>query len=139
MAQFEVVTQLTAKQVKSLHSMYNTQWWTRDRTLADVEHLLAHSLSIALVDATTSALVAYSRVVTDRLRFAHIFDVIVDEPFRGKKLGKMLMEAILFHPELANVAKFELKCLPELEPFYKKCGFTLPKPQFVTMIYSRGE
>lgn len=137
MIEFDVVTELTAQQAKGLHVLYNNQWWTLDRTLAEVEHLLTHSLSIALIEKSTSALIAYSRVVTDRLRFAHIFDVIVDEPFRGKKLGKQLMEAILLHPELANVAKFELKCLPELEPFYKKCGFVLPEPQFVTMVYTR--
>lgn len=137
MTEFEVVTQLTLEQVKSLHIMYNNQWWAKERTLAEVEHLLAHSLSIALVEKKTNTLVAYSRVVTDRLRFAHIFDVIVDEPFQGKKLGKRLMQEMLVHPELANVVKFELKCLPELEPFYKKCGFMLPQPQFVTMVYTR--
>lgn len=138
MTQFEVVTELTLEQTKTLHAMYHKQWWAQSRTLAEVEHLLRHSFSVALVEPATHSLVAYSRIVTDYLRFAHIFDVIVDEPFRGKNLGKRLMEAILTHPKLASVAKFELKCLPELEPFYKKCGFVLPDSQFVTLIYNKN-
>lgn len=134
--EFEVVDKLTASQVQSLHELYAKQWWCKEASLAEVEHLLQYSLSIALVDPVTKKLLAYSRVVSDRLKFAYIFDVMVDDAYRGKKLGKALMKAILAHPDLAKVVKFELKCLQELIPFYEKCGFSLSPPHLITMMHA---
>jgi GNAT superfamily N-acetyltransferase len=136
-AVFGIVTHLDETQAKSLHELFQNEWWTKDRTFEEVQHLLAHSLSVAIVEISTQALVAYSRVVTDRLRFAHICDVIVNQAFRGKKLGKTLLEAILNHSELKKVTSFELKCLPELVPFYEKCGFTVPSKEYVLMAHKR--
>lgn len=139
MVEFEVVTDLSHNHVQELHTLYQKEWWTKKRTLADVEHLIAHSLSIALIEKTTNSLIAYSRVVTDYLRHALILDVIVDEPYRKKSVGRQLMKAILGQPELSEVVRFELKCLPELVPFYAKCGFSLPQEGLITMIHSRPE
>lgn len=36
----------------------------------------------------------------------------------------MLMDAIVGHPELAEVRSIELICQPELVPFYRCWGFT---------------
>ncbi len=139
MEQFEVVTSLTDQQVKSLEKLYQNVWWAKGRTAVDVQHILAHSLSVALVEKSTKFLVAYSRVVTDYLYFAHVFDVIVDQDFRGKNIGKMVVEAILELPELSKVSKIELKCLPELAPFYEKCGFSRPSSECITMHYVQAQ
>jgi len=55
---------------------------------------------------------------------ALILDVIVDVAYRGRELGRILMDTILQHPALRSVRHFELYCLPELMPFYRKWGFT---------------
>ncbi|MBS0634170.1 MAG: GNAT family N-acetyltransferase [Verrucomicrobia bacterium] len=137
--QLDVVSDLRDDHVLAVHALYQKEWWTHKRSLQDVEHLLSHSLSVALVEKTSNTLVAYSRVVTDYLRHALIYDVIVDESYRKKQVGRRLMEAILSHPELQGVVRFELKCLPELVPFYAKCGFTLPEEGLISMIHVRKE
>ncbi len=63
-------------------------------------------------------------MLTDRFRYAFIFDVIVDKTFRGKGLGNKLIEAILAHPKLINIKRFELTCKPEMVGFYEKFGFS---------------
>ena len=134
-ANFEIISSLDESQVRDLHELYKKEWWTNQRSFEDVQHILENSLSIAITEKNTKTLIAYSRVITDKFRFALIFDVIVDQAYRKQKLGKMLMEAILAHPELARVARFELRCLPEMKLFYEKCGFSLPTGDFLSMIY----
>ena len=43
--------------------------------------------------------------------------------WRGQGLGRRLMDALLGHPELADVHHFELYCLEEMAPFYEQWGF----------------
>ena len=71
--------------------------------------------------ASSSASRAFSPIKCSK-RF--IFDVVVDPAHRGRALGRQLMERILSDPRLARVKHFELYCLPELEPFYQRLGFS---------------
>lgn len=64
---------------------------------------------------------------------AIVFDVIVDESFRNKGLGKELMNLIMGHYELQKVKHFELYCLPEMVEFYKAYGFTDELEELVFM------
>jgi len=122
---YRLVHQLTDVQIVRLHALYQNEWWTRGRELEDIRQMLAHSYCVfALEDARTSELVAFARVLTDRTYKVLIFDVIVAPSCRDHGLGRLLMEAILGHPDLAQVRHFELYCLPELAAFYERWGFT---------------
>ncbi len=133
MREYDVVTALSSEQKEQLYKLFSNEWWTKRRTFADLCQILANSLSIALIERCSRKLVAYSRVVTDYSQCAFIFDVMVDPSYRKKKLGTFLVEAVLAHPKLQTVEKFELRCLPELIPFYTKCGFSQPKLELITM------
>lgn len=116
---------LNDTQVRELHQLYQNEWWTKGRTLDDVRRMLEHSDYIfALCEAQTSHLVAFARVLTDRVFKAFIFDVVVAPSHRGHRLGAGIVERILQHPDLASVKHFELYCLPELVPFYERWGFS---------------
>jgi predicted GNAT family N-acyltransferase len=80
-------------------------------------------LIFGLSEEHSEKLIAFARVLTDNAYKALILDVIVDSTYRSKGLGKEIMQMILNHPELRLVKHFELYCLPELIPFYKKWGF----------------
>jgi len=121
----ESIEQLTNRHIEQLHALYRAEWWTQDRQLEDVRHMLQHSdVVIALAEADTGQLAGFARVLTDYVYKALIFDVIVAEPQRGQGLGRVLMEAILNHAELQSVRHFELYCLPDMMPFYQQWGFT---------------
>jgi predicted GNAT family N-acyltransferase len=71
-------------------------------------------------------LVGFARVLTDRAFKALIFDVIVAQEHRGTGLGGQLVQYVLDHAMLAQVAHIELYCKPELIPFYEQWGFSTP-------------
>ena len=120
-----LIDRLTEEQILDLERLYQAEWWTKGRQLSDVRKMLENTDVItAFCDYDSQKLVAFARVITDYTYKALILDVIVDASYRGKNLGRALMDAIVAHPQLKSVRHFELYCLPELVPFYKKWGFT---------------
>jgi len=133
----EVVHQLTESQIQDLHALFQREWWTTGRELGDVKRMLEHTdVIVALCEPQTKKVVAFARVLTDRGYKALILDVIVDAAYRGRDLGRSLIDTILQHPALNSVRHFELYCLPELMPFYRKWGFTdeLGAPHFMRRV-----
>jgi len=61
--------------------------------------------------------------LTDFTYRALISDVIVKPDYRGKGLGKGIIERILKLPPLSNVTSFELYCPENISGFYENIGF----------------
>jgi len=115
----------SAAHARQLHALFQKEWWTAARSLDEVDDMLrlaTHRYAIRHV--ASDHLVAFARVVTDGIFKALIFDVIVDDAHRGEALGHRLMKRIETDPTLSRVAHLELYCLPELQPFYERHGFT---------------
>ncbi len=66
--------------------------------------------------------VGFSRVVSDRVFFAYIFDLFVVEEFRGQGIAKALTQAILDHDQLREVSGFMLSTR-EAHGLYEPFGF----------------
>ncbi|MFI8685968.1 GNAT family N-acetyltransferase [Rossellomorea sp. NPDC077527] len=122
---FEIVERLNSEQVEELHLMYQTEWWTKERTISDIQSMLENSdIVMGFVGAKDKELVAFARILTDYVYKAIIFDVIVHPSCRGKHVGEKLMNQLIKHPSLHKIKHFELYCRPEMIPFYEKWGFT---------------
>ena len=120
----EVIYKLNGAQIQELHILYQSEWWTKIRSLEETQSCVNGSqINIGLIDDEGS-LHAYARVLTDFTFKAMIFDVIVSESYRGKHLGKELITLIKTHKQLLKVKHFELYCLPEMIFYYEKYGFT---------------
>ena len=120
----KVIYEVREQQINDLHKLYQREWWTQGRTLAETRQCVEGSqICIGVVD-DDDALQGFSRVLTDYTFKALIFDVIVWERHRGTGLGDELMGLILSHERLSRVKHFELYCLAELYGFYEYFGFS---------------
>ena len=119
-----LVHRLDSAQQEQLVALYREEWWTLKRTQEQVTTMLEHSDHVYALVRESGDLIGFSRVLTDYVFKALILDVMVQPAYRGKRLGRRMMDIILKDPALAGVAQFELYCLPEMVPFYQKWGFS---------------
>jgi predicted GNAT family N-acyltransferase len=139
MTSYRFVEQIDDRLRAELMELYRHEWWTSERREVDVTRMLQHSDLVVGVCANPGGeLVAFARVLTDRAYKAVIFDLIVAQAHRGAGLGRRLIEHMLDHPMLAQVAHVELYCRPELIPFYEQWGFTASLRDVNLMRKERG-
>ncbi|MEG4574797.1 GNAT family N-acetyltransferase [Microcoleus sp. N3A4] len=124
MDKYRIVETLTDSQISDLMDLYKNEFWSDKRTREDVVKMLASTdVIIGLVDES-DRLIGITRVITDFVYRAMIFDLIIKPTHRKMGLGAKLMDAVLSHPELQAVESFSLSCLPNMIPFYERWGFT---------------
>ncbi|WP_445244634.1 GNAT family N-acetyltransferase [Microcoleus sp. OTE_8_concoct_300] len=124
MDKYRIVETLTESQVSDLMDLYKNEFWSDKRTREDVVKMLASTdVIIGLVDEC-DRLIGITRVLTDFVYRAMIFDVIIKPTHRKMGLGAKLMDAVFNHPKLQTVENFALNCLPHMIPFYERWGFS---------------
>ena len=88
--QYSVSDVLSEAQAEQLHSLYQREWWSVGRSLADVQTILQHSdFVFAIAAPDTQELLAFARVLTtassrlscSTLSFIRIIVLQVSVPF----------------------------------------------------------
>jgi predicted GNAT family N-acyltransferase len=121
----EAIASLTEAQIQDLYQLYQSTWWGKERNIPKIKKMLQNTtLIVGLCEVKTKKLVGFTRILTDYVYRAVLWDVIVAESDRGQGLGKTLIEKVLQHPALQEVETIYLTCLPEMVSFYEKFDFT---------------
>ena len=95
-------------------------YWARNRSRAEIERSLEHSLVFGLYRGERQ--IGFARVVTDYTIFAYVCDVFVLESERGQGLGQWLMRTMQTHPELASLRRWVLTT-QDAHVMYAQTGF----------------
>jgi GNAT superfamily N-acetyltransferase len=95
-------------------------YWANTRKRDTIIKSLEHSLCFSLFYENTQ--VGFARVVTDGATFAYLCDVFIDEAYRGKGLGKWMLECVLQHPDIGTVRRF-LLATKDAHDFYRQFSF----------------
>ncbi len=78
-------------------------------------------------------------MVTDYATFAYLADVSVLESYRGRGLGKWMMEVVFSHPELQGLRRWML-ATRDAHELYREHGFAEPEaPRIFMEKYSSYE
>ncbi len=96
-------------------------YWAKGRSLETVRKSIEHSLCFGVYDGR-GKLVGFARVVSDQATFAYLMDVFVLEEYRGRGLGKQLVEFVLNCPELKDVKRWQL-ATADAHGLYARYGF----------------
>src|SRR5688572_31018780 len=83
---------------------------------------MANSLCFGVFDEDLQ--IGFARVVTDRATYAYLCDVYVLESHRGRGLGKWLIEAVMAHPDLQGLRRFQL-VTRDAHSLYARHGFAV--------------
>lgn len=106
------------------HFLSKESYWAQNIPREVVERGIQNSLNFSLL-SPQNRFIGYAKAITDRATFAYLADVYVEKKFRGKGLGKLLMECIMNHPELQNLRMWLLHT-KDAHGLYEKFGFSKP-------------
>jgi GNAT superfamily N-acetyltransferase len=117
------------------HYLSNDSYWAKGRSLEQVISSIDNSLCFGVY--YNNEQVAFARVLTDTVIFAYLLDVFVFEDFQNKGVSKLLLPAILNHPDLQSV-NWLLRTY-DAQGLYKKYGFeTIDNPASYMKKLSQG-
>lgn len=123
-AEFIITENLSFSHQEQLLALYHQMWWADKRTSEEINEVIENSsFIVCVIDNTKNAVVGFARILTDYFTLAYVFDVIVCESYRGKNLGKVIMNYIIDHEKLKNIMHITLACKKDMIPFYQQFGF----------------
>lgn len=118
---FSVSTDRARLDLALIHDFLSRRsYWAMGIPLEIVRRSIENSLCFGLY--RNRAQVGFARVVTDQSTFAYLGDVFVLEDFRGRGLGKWLLERILHHPDLQGLRRIILGT-QDAHGLYAQYGF----------------
>ena len=106
--------------VEQLQNLFEQTDWATGRTIGDIQKML-NNTSCCLTVWQTEKLVGFARVLTDSVYRALLDDVVVDGEFRGRDVGREMLNRIV--ERFGHVEELFLGCQDDLVPFYEKFGF----------------
>ena len=107
-----------------IHGFLTECYWAKGISREIVARSIQNSLCFGIYAGDQQ--VGFARVISDFATYAYIADVFVLGAFRGRGLGKWLMECIMQHPRLQGLRRWGL-VTGDAHGLYAKSGFTAPK------------
>jgi GNAT superfamily N-acetyltransferase len=118
---FELDDSLNRIDFERVHLWLASSYWSPDIDRCRVERAAANS-AMVVGSYADGVQVGYLRVVSDKTTFAWICDVIVDEAFRGRGIGRALVRFALDHPDYQTLRRWVL-ATRDAQGVYAECGF----------------
>ena len=121
--QYWITTDPQKLDLDAIHAYLSRSFWAEGIPKETVAKAIANSLCFGLFDGAEQ--IGLARVVTDRASFAYLCDVYVLEAYRGRGLGKWLIETVMAHPDLQGLRRFQL-VTRDAHGLYSRHGFATP-------------
>ena len=103
---FAISTDPARLDLDAVADMLSRAYWAVGRTRETITLSMVHSLVFGLYDGARQ--IGLARVVSDFATFAWLCDVFVHEDYRGRGLGKWLIDTVVAHPDLRQMRRFLL-------------------------------
>ena len=119
--EFIISTNKSKIDIDYVHAFLTQSYWSPGIPRETVKRAMENSLTFGIYAYDKQ--IGYARMITDQATFAYLADVFIDEKFRGKGLGKWLVETILAHPGLQGLRRI-LLATRDAHSLYAQFGFT---------------
>jgi GNAT superfamily N-acetyltransferase len=115
-----VSTDKAQLQFDVIHNFLKQSYWAKDIPEEKLRLAIDNALCFGVYHHDKQ--VGFARVVTDYAVMAYIGDVFIIEEERGKGLSKLLMKAIVEHPQLQTLRRIIL-ATRDAHGLYEQFGF----------------
>ena len=133
---FSISSNPSRLDIDAMHKYLSRSFWAEGIPKETVRKSVTNSLCFGLFDG--AAQIGLARVITDRATFAYLCDVYVLEEYRGRGLGKWLIETVMSHPDLQGLRRFQL-VTRDAHGLYSRHGFAGPtNPERYMEIFRHG-
>jgi GNAT superfamily N-acetyltransferase len=105
-SEYEISTDPARLDIGLIHEFLASSYWARGIPRNVVERSIQHSLAFGVYYRGKQA--GFARVTTDFATVAYIGDVFVIPEHRGRGVSKLLLKAILSHPDLQGLRRWFL-------------------------------
>ena len=134
--EYSITTDRKRLDLDAIHAFISRSFWAEGIPKETMAKAIANSLCFGVFDGPSQ--VGFARVVTDRATYAYLCDVYVLESHRARGLGKWLMEAVMAHPDLQGLRRFQL-VTRDAHGLYARYGFDTPaNPERHMEIFRHG-
>jgi GNAT superfamily N-acetyltransferase len=106
--EYELDEDLARIDFARVHAWLDGTYWAAGRSRERVEKAARFS-SLVVGAYHAGEQVAFMRVVSDRVTFAWVADVYVDEKHRGKGIARAMVRFALEHPEHREIRRWVLR------------------------------
>lgn len=118
----KVTNSLAEMDFQTIYAFIRTSYWAQNIPDTTLIKALQNSVCFAALNQS-GATIGFARVITDKATFGYLADVFVLEAFRGQGISRLLMDAVVAHPDLQGLRRFML-ATRDAHGLYKKYGFT---------------
>lgn len=105
-----------------IHGFISASYWAKGIPMATLQRSLENSLCFG-VFTQAGEQVGFARMITDKATFAYLADVFILKAHQGQGLSKLLMAAIVEHPDLQGLRRM-LLATKDAHGLYQQFGFT---------------
>jgi GNAT superfamily N-acetyltransferase len=117
---YEISSDRSRLDIDLIYDFLRSCYWARGIPRGVVEKSIQHSLCFGAYGEGRQ--VGFGRVITDFATFAYIADVFVVPEHRGRGVSKLLLRAMLDHPELQELRRI-LLATQDAYALYARFGF----------------
>ena len=118
---FSITTDRARLDVDAIYDyLSNHAYWARGRSRETVEQSISGSLCFGLFHDERQ--VGFGRAITDYATFSYLCDVYVLEEYRGRGLGRWLIDTMMAHPALGPSMRLFLRTR-DAQHLYRRVGF----------------
>ena len=104
----------------AIHAFLSRSYWAEGIPREILVKAIAGSIPFSLLEGKRQ--IGFARVITDRATYAYLADVYVLEDYRGRGLGRWLIEVVMSHPDLQGLRRLGL-VTRDAHKLYEPFGF----------------
>lgn len=108
-------------QIEEVKNMLGKSYWADDRDLDTIKKSIDNSVCYGVFLKDSNKQIGFARVITDFSTMYYICDVIVNEEYRGHRIGKEIVKTITSDERFKNIKGMLLT--KDAHGLYEQFGF----------------